>query len=171
MEKALPDYFYISQDGDIKLYSKKDAPFLIEAANFHIDRRNGRPIDCPFTVPDLDAFIYNCMDEYFLNGVSDNLLNLLNENQQSVRYQCLVEKSKNNLFAVYVAHLTFNPPPIVFAACMFSNIASLGGLEGLKRCQSPKCQKFFIGRSNVKWCSKACGSKYRVKKMRSKKGR
>lgn len=171
MEKALLDYFCISQDGNLKFYSKNDAQFLIEAANNHIDRRNRKSNlnNCPKTMLVLDAFIYDCMDEYFLNGASDNLINMLNKNQESVRYQCLVEKNtKNSLFAVYIAHLSFNPPPNVFAACMFSNITSLGGLEGLKRCQSAKCQKFFIGRSHVKWCSKGCGSRDRVTKMRSK---
>ncbi|WP_083885943.1 CGNR zinc finger domain-containing protein [Halobacteriovorax marinus] len=47
-------------------------------------------------------------------------------------------------------------------------MTSLGWLDGLKRCQSPECKKFFIGRSNVKWCSKTCGSRSRVKKMRKK---
>src|SRR5690606_32059637 len=117
----------------------------------------------------LDAFIYKCMVEYFQNGVSEALIELLNNNIKSIRNQCLVERKGKGLVTVHVGHLPFNPPQELFGAYMFSNIASLDGFEGLKRCQSADCQKFFIGRTNVKWCSKTCGSRCRVKKMRKEK--
>ncbi|MGE4349562.1 MAG: CGNR zinc finger domain-containing protein [Candidatus Berkiella sp.] len=171
MEKALHDYFYIATDGKLTLYSKEDASFLIEVANNHLDRRLGKHITAPH-IPDmavLDAFIYECMVEYFKNGESESLIELLNRNIQNISNQCLVERTEKGLVTVHVGRLPFNPPQEIFGACMFSNIASLGGFEGLKRCQSTDCQKFFIGRSNVKWCSKTCGSRCRVKKMRKEK--
>jgi|GEM_PF-2512082 len=164
MEKALHDYFYINTGKEFKLYSSKEASALIEAANFHIERKGGN--DYPDTIPILDAFIYECMDEYYQNGVSDDLLNKLNEILMDVKVQCLAENRQNKLLAVHVAYMPYNPPPLVFGAYMFSNVASLGGLEKLKRCQSNDCLKFFIGRINAKWCSNSCGSKCRVKKMR-----
>ncbi|HAU0790195.1 TPA: CGNR zinc finger domain-containing protein [Legionella pneumophila] len=109
------------------------------------------------------------MDEYYKNDLNDNLLNKLNEILRNVRIQCLVENIENKLSAIHVAYMPKNPSPLVFGAYMFSHITSLGGLEGLKRCHNNGCLKFFIGRSNAKWCSSSCGSKYRVNKMRKNK--
>lgn len=167
MEKALHDYFYINTGKELKLYSGKEGSTLIEAANIHIDRKNGK--DSPNTIPALEAFIYECMDEYYQKGVSDCLLNKLNEILRNVKIQCLVENIENKFSAVHIAYMPHNPPPFVFGAYMFSNVASLGGLKELKRCHSDDCRKFFIGRANAKWCTNSCGSKCRVKKMRKNK--
>lgn len=167
MEKALHDYFYINTGNQLKLYSSKDATILLDAANLHIERTNGKHYSN--LIPVLEAFFYECMDEYFRNGISDNLLNRLNEIIKDVKIQCLVENIDNKLLALHVAYMPCNPHPLLFGAYMFSHITSLGGLEGLKRCQNSNCFKFFIGRSNAKWCSSSCGSKTRVKKMRKNK--
>lgn len=167
MEKALHDYFYINTGRELKLYNGQDASALIEAANIHIERTNGSNL--PNTIPALEAFIHECMDEYCKNRISDNLLNKLNELLMNVQIQCLVENIDNKLLTVHAAYMPCNPNPLVFGAYMFSNVTSLGGLENLKRCQSNDCRKFFLGRINAKWCADTCGSKYRVKKMRKKK--
>lgn len=167
MEKTLHDYFYINTGKEIKPYSSKESSFLIEAANYHIERNKGK--DFPNTIPALDAFIYECMDEYCQNGVSDDLLNKLNEMLMHVKIQCLVENIQNKLMAVHAAYIPHNPNPLVFGAYMFSNVTSFGGLKELKRCKSNDCLKFYIGRRNAKWCSNTCGSKCRVKKMRRNK--
>lgn len=167
MEKALHDYFYINTGKEIKLYSNKEGPALIEAANIHIERKNGN--ESSNSVPALEAFIYECMDKYYQNGISDDLLNKLNEILRNVKIQCLFENVKNKLLAVHIAYMPHNPPPLHLGAYLFSHVTSLGGLEGLKRCQKNDCRKFFIGRPNSKWCSSSCGSIYRVKKMRRNK--
>ncbi|QLZ70833.1 hypothetical protein FOLKNPGA_03652 (plasmid) [Legionella sp. PC1000] len=167
MEKTLHDYFYINTGNEIKVYSDKDSSFLIEAANFYIAGKKGK--DSPNTIPELDAIIYEFMEEYYKSGLTDYLLNKLNEIIRNVRIQCLVENIENKLSAVHVAYIPNNPSPIVFGAYMFSRITSFGGLDGLKRCHNKDCLKFFIGRSNTKWCSNSCGSKYRVNKMRKNK--
>ncbi|AGH54201.1 TPA: CGNR zinc finger domain-containing protein [Legionella pneumophila] len=167
MKKALHDYFYINTGKELKLYSSNEASTLIEAANIHLDSKNG--INSKSTIPALEAFIYECMEEYYDNGVSDNLLIKLNEILVNVNIQCLFENIENRLVAVHVAYMPYNPPPLAFGAYMFSNVTSLCGLEGLKRCKSNDCLKFFIGRRNAKWCSNSCGSKYRVNKLRKNK--
>lgn len=167
MKKTLQDYFCIKTGEEYKFYNGKEASVLIEAANFHIERRNGN--DSPDTIPIMETFIYECLDEYYRNGISDNLLNRLNEILWNVKIQLLFKNIANKLSAVHVAHLPHKPSPLVFGAYMFSNVTSFGGLEGLKRCQSNDCLNFFIGRSNTKWCTRSCGSKYRVQKMRKNK--
>lgn len=167
MGKTLHDYFCINTGNNFNFYNEEDSSFLVEAANFHLDKNNGN--EYPEIIPAMNAFIYECLDEYYKYGVTDDLLNKLNEILKDVKIQCLVENRDNKLTSVHVAYMPYNPPPIIFGAYMFSHITSLGGFEGLKRCHNKDCFKFFIGRSNTKWCSISCGSKYRVKKMRKKK--
>lgn len=167
MAKTLHDYFFINTGKETKAYDGKESSALIEAANIHIERKCGN--NSPNTVPVLEAFIYECMDAYHKNGFSDTLLHKLNKILIHVKVQCLVENIENKLTSVHAAYMPINPDPIVFGAYMFSNVALLGGLEKLKRCQNNNCLKFFIGRTNTKWCTDSCGSKYRVKKMRKSK--
>lgn len=176
MEKALHGCFYVQQTDKSgktngkppKRYDKSYVSYLVEGANNHIRKLKGRDsIQATH-----DEFIYLCMDEYLKKGASPALLNNLNRHVCVVGHQCHVMSQRKKLVAIFVAHIPYNPPPAVFAAYMFSNMTSLGWLDGLKRCGSSECQQFFVGRSNVKWCSKTCGSRSRVKKMRQKnKGR
>ncbi len=145
-------------------YDKSFNSYLIEAANNHIKKLEGR--DSIQSAH--DEFIYWCMEEYLKNGASPDLLNTLNSNVCYIGHQSHIMPVGKKLVAMFVAHIPHQPPPTVFAAYMFSNMTSLGWLDGLKRCQSIECQQFFIGRPNVKWCSKTCGSRSRVKKMRKR---
>lgn len=167
MEKTLHDYFYIKTGQELKLYSSDESSFLIEAANYHVKQDNG--INCRSTPPELSSFICECMEQYYQEGISDLLLNKLNDILKDVRIQCLIENVEDRLVAIHIAHLPINPSPRIFGAYMFSNITSLGGLDNLKRCQQTSCCKFFIGRPNAKWCSETCGSRHRVEKMRKNK--
>ena len=167
MEKTLHDYFCIKTGEGLKFYSGKDAIALIEAANFYIDRMNGKELN--FSIPDLEIFVYECMELYYENGISDALIFKLNEPLKNVNIQCLIENIESKLCAIHVAHIPFNPNPLAFGAYMFSHVASLGGFESLKRCQYTNCKKFFLGRPHSKWCKNSCGSKYRVNKMRRNK--
>ena len=167
MKKTLLDYFYIKSGNEIKLYSDIDASALIEMANCHIDRENGNALD--YSLPELEKFIFEILGEYVSNGVSDFLLNKLNDNLKTVIIQCVVEKIEGKLSTIHIAHMPQNPCPSMFGAYFFSRVISLGGLKELKKCSYNSCLKFYTGRSNTKWCSKSCGSAYRVKKMRKNK--
>ncbi|MDP3269873.1 MAG: CGNR zinc finger domain-containing protein [Legionella sp.] len=167
MEKTLHDYFYINTGNEIKCYSGKDASFLIEAANFYIDKKKGK--DIQHVIPELDAIVYECMEEFYKNGITDGLLNKLNDIIRDVKIQCLIENIENKLSAVHIAYIPKKTSSIIFGAYMFSHITSFSGLDGLNRCHNKDCLKFFLGRSNTKWCSNSCGSKFRVNKMRKNK--
>lgn len=180
MEKALHHYFGVLTDGKIHLYSKDDVDFLITSANSYIEGQSNYILKKDPEVQsaldlfgdkvvEINAFIYACMEEYFLNGFSDTLLNSLNPKLQMIRNLLLTETVNGKLVPVYVADLPMDPPPTVFAAHMFANIAFLGGLDKLERCESQDCQKFYTGgRPNRRWCSDACGSRNRVREKRSK---
>lgn len=167
MEKALHDYFYINTGRGLEIYSSRDASALIEAANLHIESKNGNTSSG--LIPELETFIYDCVDEYHQRGFSDKLLNKLNPILEKIKIQCLVQNIENELRAVHIASIPYNSTPLHLGAYMFFNIAALGGLEKIKRCQNEECLKFFIGRNNTKWCKSSCGSIYRVKKMRKNK--
>lgn len=144
-----------------------DTSALIEMANSHIDRKNGKTLD--YSVPDLEKFIFEILEEYIINGVSDVLLNKLNDNLKTVKTQCLVEKIEDKLSTIHIALMPPNPCPEMFGSYFFSHVISLGGLKNLKKCAYNFCLKFYSGRSHTKWCSKSCGSLYRVNKMRKNK--
>lgn len=172
MEKALQDYFYVQKtdrNGNTikkppERYDRKFVSYLIDGANNHIKQTKGRDP----TQSTHDEFIHWCMSEYIKNGASPALLNTLNRNISVVGHQCHVMPSGKNLIAIFIAHIPHNPPPTIFASYMFSNMTSLGWLDGLKKCKNPDCHQFFIGRSNVKWCSKPCGSLFRVRNKRKR---
>lgn len=58
--------------------------------------------------------------------------------------------------------------PELSIAYAVAQLLVAGLLEGLRRCQPETCRNLFIGRPDAKWCSKNCGSKYRVTKKRKK---
>ncbi|MBS1972639.1 MAG: CGNR zinc finger domain-containing protein [Bdellovibrionales bacterium] len=172
MEKVLQNCFYVQntdKNGNTGgkppiRYDRRFTTYLTEGANNHIKQLKDRDqIQIAH-----DDFIYWCMNEYLKNGASTVLVNTLNKNICIIGHQCHVMNSAKKMAAMFVAHIPHKPPPTVFAAYMFSNMVSLGWLEGLKRCKNPECQQFFIGRSNVKWCSTSCGSLYRVRQKRKR---
>ena len=165
MEKALHDCVLVIKDGKKPIrYEKDSVDFLIDGANnFISEGEEGKKSKVA-----LSKSIYNLMNEYEKKGPTIQLINELNKFLEPVRHQYFIGRKNGKLITTYVAHLEHHPDPGIFACYLFSSMASLGWLEGLKRCKSPECQKFFIGRSNVKWCSKTCGSRERVKKMRKR---
>lgn len=166
MEKPLHDSILVIKDGKKLIrYDRDSVDFLIDGANSHLTGE----IDLPKSQLALSQSIFNLMSEYEKNGPTNQLINELNKFLEPVKHQCFIGRKDQKLIKTYVAHLKHHPDPGVLACYLFSSMSSLGWLDGLKRCKSPECEKFFIGRSNVKWCSKTCGSRSRVKKMRKKK--
>lgn len=116
----------------------------------------------------LSESIFNLMSEYEKRGPSIELVVVLTKFLEPIKHQCIIERENGKLITSYIAHLQHHPDPGVFACYMFSSVASCGWLDGLKRCKSSDCKKFYIGKSNRNWCSPTCGSRTRVKKMRKK---
>lgn len=166
MEKALHDCILVIKDGKKPIrYDKDSIDFLIDGANDHLQ---GEKIQ-PKSKAALAKSLFNLMTEYEQNGPTNQLIDELNKFIEPIKHQCIIGRKNQKLTRTYVAHLKHQPDPGTFACYLFSSMSSLGWLDGLKRCQSSDCKKFFIGRSNVKWCSKTCGSRSRVKKMRRRK--
>lgn len=116
--------------------------------------------------------LYNWICRYLNEGATEEFLNDLNCHLRLVQYSNYVVPSKfyssaaDGPQSVYVANLNIDYSPDTFAAKEISRFVTCGMLDKIRHCQLPSCQKIFIGPSNAKWCSQACGSKYRVNKKR-----
>lgn len=172
MEKVLHAYFLVQMTDNsgkttgksLSRYDRHDVSFLIDGANNHVEQAKDRAQNQVI----LDQIIYNHLDEFLNRGLSINLINRINRNISVVGHQCHLVSDGKTFSEIFVAHMPHSPPMDVFVSFMFSRMASFGWLQGLKRCRNPNCRRFFLGRPNVKWCKKSCGSLVRVRAKRKR---
>ena len=110
------------------------------------------------------------MCEYVNEGrATDEVIEELNDFMSTIRYRHVLMPSKTGApYWEYIADLNRHLDPAEAAAFGFSQLLAIGGLMRAKRCQMPDCGHYFLGRSNAKWCSKSCGSLFRVQKKRKR---
>lgn len=114
------------------------------------------------------------LNRYLDEGITDLFLNDLNSAIHEIRYSKYIlpldllppeiEFPKN----AYIAQLDPMPTQEAYAADHFSMLLTSGELERLKRCQLEGCENFFLGPPQARWCSKSCGSKFRVREKRKR---
>ncbi len=108
--------------------------------------------------------------ELFIDkGLTKEVIDKLNSRIAHVRYHHILMYSSNELpYWRRVANADqIHEPGLSTAYCM-AHLLACGAFEGLRRCGLKDCQRYFIGRSNVKWCSKSCGSLYRIRQKRKR---
>ena len=109
---------------------------------------------------------------YFEEGATEDFFNELNSDLHPVQYFNYVvppdfySSQGEEPQSVYVANLNIAYTSEEFAAKEFSKLITYGMLNRIKRCQLPGCENIFVGPPQAKWCSKTCGSKYRVREKR-----
>ena len=185
MEKALQgenEDFFTFREGELHRFKVGDIDWLLAAANDapHLEdkQKNGMTIRYKNGVPALEIlpeemfcyWVNHYMERIVVHGVTEEMVDELNELLSDVRYIHVLSISQRG-----EAYWQFNIadmqkgslPPEVAAYALSHNLAA-GGLSGLKRCQLSDCEKFFVGRTNSKWCSKSCGAKHRVRKKRKR---
>jgi len=143
---------------------------IVEAANKGLKKETGSTVYESITYRELRKW----MSLYLKEGVTDDLLNGLNSAIHNIRYSKYLlpldvlpsetEYPQNG----YVAKYDKIPKPEEIAADDFSKLLSSGMLMRLKRCEMSGCEKFFLGPRQARWCSKSCGSKFRVRKKRNR---
>lgn len=112
------------------------------------------------------------MSRYLKEGVTDELLDDLNGALHEIRYSKyifpldLLPSEIGFPQNGYVAKYDRSPSPAAQAADDFSKLLTSGMLKRLRLCQLEGCKRFFLGPPQAKWCSKTCGSKFRVRKKR-----
>lgn len=186
MKKALQDGedLYASlREGSLYVWGKDDAALLLEAANktlgFEILERKGSVvlkrgrsrIEVRITAEDVFGIAArDWLCRLLDRGVSENMIDELNEKLSEIRFIHVLMLSKNRTpYWKYIADLDKSwAPPEAMAAYEFANQLAIGGLADLKCCQMSDCSRFFLGRPNAKWCSTACGSRHRVRQKRKR---
>ncbi len=172
MKKALhggTEQFLLSSKGRLIFWGADDAKNLINNANIAItenlkykNKITIRDAECLYAFLWFEAFIEK--------GITKTLVEKINSKIAHVEYHhVLMPSPKGNPYWRYVANADQIDDPELSVAYSVSHLLAAGTLDGLKRCQAKDCQQFFLGRPNSKWCSKSCGSKHRVTKMRKNK--
>jgi hypothetical protein len=154
-------------DGQIGEQSPAQVRFLLEAANRFLDKSDFEREILISEDHFYDKIVCLLMTRLVQEEVTNTLVDDLNRLTEKIQYQHRLKFLKGDLpYGVYIANIRSSFSPDVLAAFAFSQQLAMGSFVGLKRCLLLKCQRFFIGRPNAKWCSKKCGSSYRVSKMR-----
>ena len=186
MKKALHEGegLYVSmRAGKLLALGKEGADFLVEAANKtlgyeYLDHKGTRvlkkgdgsltgyiPLEVQFGMA-ARYWLARIHDE----GVSKNMMDEINRELGNIRFIHMLMPAKDG--APYWQHIsdldTSWAGPHEIAAYNIANQIVIGGLEKLKRCQLPACNRFFLGPRNAKWCSVSCGSLYRVRQKRKR---
>ena len=118
--------------------------------------------------------LHDWICRYIEEGATEEFLNELNTDLHPMQYSNYVVPADFYLTqnkepqSVYIANLNIPYSPETHAAKEFSRFITYGMLNRIKRCQLPGCEKIFVGPPQAKWCSKPCGSKYRVSKKRKR---
>jgi predicted RNA-binding Zn ribbon-like protein len=100
-------------------------------------------------------------------GLTKEVIDRLNSRIAHVRYHhILMPSSKGLPYWRRIANADQIHEPELSVAYGVAHLLAYGAFEGLKRCSLKDCRKFFVGRSNVRWCSKSCGSLFRVRQKR-----
>ncbi len=129
--------------------------------------------------PDVDPrtrvlkLLHGWICRYLEEGATDSFLNDLNGELHQVQYynyvvvpSGLFEGGGDEPVSAFVSNMNLHYSLEAFAAKEFARFVTYGMLRKVRRCQYPGCASIFLGPPQAKWCSKTCGSKYRVEKKR-----
>jgi hypothetical protein len=174
--------YYSFKNGELIVWGAHDVVMLLEAANeapkFEVVEKGGLSLLAKngVVVPEVspeDSFcvaVNDWMNSLFRDGVTDELIDDLNQHLADVRYVQVLEPLGRGAasWRYNIADMNGQHDPVEAAAYAFSNQLAIGSLAKLRRCQLADCQKFFLGPPNAKWCSASCGSKNRVRRKRKR---
>lgn len=175
MKKALQDggpAFHSMIDGRVNTWDSKVAEELLERVNQVL---SGIPPESELYLPAEYGFwmaMGSLLDRLIQEGVTSKMIANLNFGLRNISFRHVLRLTDSGEPTwQYIADFRLGPDAIASAAYGFSHLLEVGALDGLKRCESTDCRNFFIGRPNAKWCSKRCGSRYRVRLKRQKQHR
>jgi hypothetical protein len=118
--------------------------------------------------------LYDWISRYIEEGDTEELCNELNADLHHMQFSKYVvppdlfPSDDGNSNCLYLANLSRDYTHETHAANEFSKLITTGKLNKLKRCQLQGCENIFLGPPQAKWCSKSCGSKYRVREKRKR---
>lgn len=162
------EQFLLSRKGRLIGWGIADVKNLLKKANKA--KVENLKLDAEVTLYEAECiFTQEWFDTFIDKGLSKETIDKLNSRIAHVRYHhILMYSSKGLPYWRHVANADQIDDPELSIAYGMSHLLTIGAFEGLKRCGLKECQKYFISRPNTKWCSKTCGSLYRVRQKRKK---
>ena len=162
------DQFLLSSKGQLIGWGASDVKNLIANAN----RAKTESLNSKERITIRDAeciFAYEWLDTFVAQGVKEEVIKKLNSRIAHVRYHhVLMHSARGMPYWRHVANADQIDDPELAVAYGVAHLLAIGSFVNLKRCRMRSCQNFFIGRPDSKWCSKSCGSKYRVSQKRKR---
>ncbi|MEK6627652.1 MAG: hypothetical protein AABY53_03420 [Bdellovibrionota bacterium] len=118
-----------------------------------------------------DIFIYEWFEKLVENGLTPEIVKQLNAPLSWIEFRrALMLGDDGQPYWRDVANgRDLKEHPKLKTTYIISHLLAIGALKGLKRCDLKECKKFFIGPPNRIWCSKKCGSLFRVRENRKNK--
>jgi len=169
MKKALhEENLFLDQHGQLIGWGTNDVKNVLKSANEAIVNEEIRRRGTYKQVADMVS--YEWLERIVKEGISKAIIADLNKPISHIEYRralMLGTDGQPYWRQVAVENEDLKHPQLR-AIYVLSHLLAMGALKGLKRCQVDDCKKFFIGPENKKWCSKKCGSLYRVREKRKK---
>ena len=159
MKKALHDeekVYFSFRKGEISAWSTHDTEGLLAAANnvpeYEVEVRNGIPVllkdgEGVLRMSPEEMFcniVHDWMHDIVDNGITDDLIQELNDVVGKIRYIHVLMLSKDGkpYWQTNIADLNRSPEVLEVAGYAVAHQMAIGGLEGLKRCQLPDCEAY-----------------------------
>ncbi len=160
--------FLVSSKGRLIAWGVADVKNLIKNANKA--KTENLVLENGLTLHEAECFFAReWFDTFIDKGFTKEVIDKLNARIAHVWYHHILMPSPKGLpYWRHVANADRINEPELSISYSVAQLLAYGALEGLKRCGQKDCEKYFIGRPNVKWCSKSCGSLFRVRQKRKK---
>lgn len=169
MKKAQHEPILLFQEGQLIGWGTNDVKNLLKSANEAVINEETKNSENLSWKELSDIIVYEWFEKFVETGVTVEVVKDLNKRISHIQYRRALMHSKKGVPCWReVADADSLGHPDLKAAYVISHLLVIGALEGLKRCKLKDCRKFFIGPSNRTWCSKSCGSLYRVRQKRKK---
>lgn len=168
MKKALPS------TNEVFIYMRQGKPHIWDFFAEEIVTFANQGLNDESEVKLVCQILREWMNRYLEEGITDNFLNDLNIAIKEIRYSKhilpidLLPSETGFPRNTYIAQYDKIPEPEAYAADDFSKLLTSGELKRLKRCHLKGCENFFLGPPQARWCSKSCGSKFRVREKRKR---
>lgn len=161
--------FLLYKQGQLIGWGIDDLKNLLRAANEAVINEETK--SRKLTYDEYFKIIIHDWFEIFVNdGITEKVIKHLNQRLEHIRYHHVLMYSKDGLpYWRYIANFdSIKVDPELQSAYGITHLLAMGALKNLKRCEMKECRKFFVGPPNRKWCSKSCGSLFRVRKQRKR---
>jgi predicted RNA-binding Zn ribbon-like protein len=172
LKKALHEEkepFLLHKKGELIGWGISDVKNLIDAANAAVINEEAKSRKLTYDEY-FKIIIHDWFEILVTEGISEKVIKHLNARIQHIRFHHVLKHSEKGLpYWRYIADSnSVMSDPELQSAYGITHLLAIGALSDLKRCGLKDCQNYFIGRSNVRWCSKPCGSLYRVRQKRKR---